>query len=87
MKKNPDITVHEKAGLNIGYLNFNVTKPPFDNVKVRQALSYAVNKQAIMDAVYQGTGQIAKTQFHRQCGLTMTILKIMNTILKKPNNC
>jgi len=60
MKKNPDITVHEKAGLNIGYLNFNVTKPPFDNVKVRQALSYAVNKQAIMDAVYQGTGQIAK---------------------------
>lgn len=37
-----------------------MTKPPFDNVKVRQALSFAVNKQAIMDAVYQGTGQIAK---------------------------
>ncbi len=60
MKKDPNLTVHEKAGLNIGYLNFNVTKAPFDNVKVRQALSYAVNKKAIIDAVYQGSGQVAK---------------------------
>ncbi|EPC09392.1 ABC transporter substrate-binding protein, partial [Pasteurella multocida] len=31
-----------------------------DNVKVRQALNYAVNKDAIIESVYQGAGQVAK---------------------------
>lgn len=35
-------------------------KKPLDNVKVRQALTYAVNKGAIIDTVYQGAGQAAK---------------------------
>ena len=32
----------------------NVTKPPFDNPKVRQAVAYAVPYQKIMDAVLFG---------------------------------
>ncbi|QLB21158.1 peptide transporter [Vespertiliibacter pulmonis] len=60
LKNDSDITLLTRPGLNIGYLNFNVQKAPFDNVKVRQALSYAVNKDAIIDAVYQGAGQKAK---------------------------
>ncbi|VTP78061.1 dipeptide ABC transporter, substrate-binding protein [Proteus vulgaris] len=35
-------------------------KKPLDNQKVRQALSMAVNKDAIIEAVYQGAGQKAK---------------------------
>src|ERR1700689_2705991 len=38
----------------IQYLGMNVTKPPFDNVKVRQAVAYAVPYQKIMDAVLYG---------------------------------
>src|SRR3546814_10433309 len=34
--------------------------PPFDNVKVRKALNMAINKQAIIDAVFQGAGKVAK---------------------------
>ncbi|QGM81130.1 ABC transporter substrate-binding protein [Otariodibacter oris] len=60
LQNDPNINVMTKPGLNIGYLSFNVQKAPFDNTKVRQALSYAVNKQAIVDAVYQGSGQVAK---------------------------
>ena len=60
MKNDANINLLNEAGLNIGYLNFNVKKAPFDNVKVRQALSYAVNKDAILAAVYQGAGQVAK---------------------------
>lgn len=37
----------------MGYLSFNTEKKPFDDVKVRQALTYAVNKEAIIKAVYQ----------------------------------
>ncbi len=35
-------------------------KKPLDNVQVRQALNYAVNKEAIIKAVYQGAGEAAK---------------------------
>jgi dipeptide transport system substrate-binding protein len=35
-------------------------QPPFDNPMVRKALNMAIDKQAIIDAVFQGAGQIAK---------------------------
>jgi len=60
MAKEKDIKLMQKEGLNVGYLAFNTEKKPFDNVKVRQALSMAINKQAIIDAVFQGAGKIAK---------------------------
>ena len=60
MRNDPEITVMQQEGLNVGYLAFNTEKKPFDNKLVRQALNYAVNKQAIIDAVFQGSGQIAK---------------------------
>lgn len=41
----------------IQYIGMNVTKPPFDNPKVRQAVAYAIPYQKIMDAVLFGLGQ------------------------------
>ncbi len=60
MKKDPDIDVLSQAGLNIGYLAFNATKPPFDKKEVRQALSMAIDKASIIKDVYLGAGQPAK---------------------------
>jgi dipeptide transport system substrate-binding protein len=60
MRKDPQLTVLQKEGLNIGYIAFNVEKKPFDNKLVRQALNMATNKEAILKAVYQGNGQVAK---------------------------
>lgn len=60
MKTNPSIKVMTKEGMNIGYIAFNVEKKPFDNKLVRQALNMAVDKQAILKTVYQGTGKVAK---------------------------
>jgi oligopeptide transport system substrate-binding protein len=36
------------------YYGYNTTKPPFDNVKVRQAFSYAVDRQKLIDTVTKG---------------------------------
>jgi peptide/nickel transport system substrate-binding protein len=41
----------------IQYLGMNVKNPPFDNLKVRQAVAYAVPYQKIMDAVLFGLGK------------------------------
>jgi len=60
MKKDPQLTVLQKEGLNIGFIAFNVEKKPFDNKLVRQALNLATNKEAILKAVYLGNGQMAK---------------------------
>jgi dipeptide transport system substrate-binding protein len=56
MKKDPNIQVLEQPGLNIGYLAYQTTKKPFDDKRVRKALNMAINKQAIIDGVYLGTG-------------------------------
>lgn len=60
MKADENIKVMEKEGLNVGYLAYNTQQPPFDNPQVRKALNMAINKQAIIDAVFQGTGKVAK---------------------------
>ena len=60
MKKDPNITILEQPGLNVGYLAYNTTKKPFDDVRVRKALNMAINKKAIIDAVFLATGVAAK---------------------------
>ena len=60
MAKDPEINLLRQEGLNVGYLAFNTEKKPFDNRLVRQAVNYAIDKQAIIDAIYLGAGAPAK---------------------------
>ncbi len=59
IRKDPNVTVLEQPGLNIGYLAYNTTKKPLDDVRVRKAINMAINKKAIIDAVYLSTGVAA----------------------------
>jgi dipeptide transport system substrate-binding protein len=59
LKSDPNINLLSLPGLNVGFLSLNVTHKPFDNVDVRRAINMAVNKKTIIDAVYQGAGQVA----------------------------
>jgi len=56
MRKDASVKVLEQPGLNVGYLAYNTTKKPFDDVRVRKAVNMAIDKKAIVDAVYLGTG-------------------------------
>ena len=60
MAQDPDVNLLEQEGLNIGYLGYNTEKKPFDDARVRKALNMAVNKPAIIEAVFQGAGKAAK---------------------------
>jgi dipeptide transport system substrate-binding protein len=53
-KSDPKVTVVETSSFDYGFVGFNVQKKPFDDPRVRRALSLAVNKQALIDGVYQG---------------------------------
>ena len=65
MKKDPSLKVISASGLNIAFWAFNVTKPPLDNVKVRQALAMAIDRDAIIKDVFLGNGEKAKTLIPR----------------------
>ncbi|MCA8879337.1 MAG: ABC transporter substrate-binding protein [Rhodobacteraceae bacterium] len=60
MESDPAVNLMHQEGLNVGYLGYNTRMPPFDNPKVRKALNMAINKDAIIDVVFQGAGTKAK---------------------------
>ncbi len=54
------MTLQKQVGAHVWYLGLNNTKKPFDDKRVRQALNYAVNKDAIVRDVLKGTGSVSK---------------------------
>jgi dipeptide transport system substrate-binding protein len=60
MEADADINLMQQEGLNVGYLAYNSQMAPFDNPKVRKALNMAINKEAIIEGVFQGAGKVAK---------------------------
>lgn len=50
----PDVVVKTAPGTQPKWMELNVNQPPFDNKSVRQALNYLVDKDLIIEAIYQG---------------------------------
>lgn len=60
IERNANLQLIERPSMNIGYLALTNTRKPFDNKLIRQAVNYAINKQAIVDAFFEGKAQVAK---------------------------
>lgn len=51
--------VIKQPSVSISYVGFNTEKAPYDNVKVRQAIAKALDREAIIQGVYDGFGVAA----------------------------
>jgi len=59
LKANRKLTVVETPSVRTIYMGFNVLKEPFTDKRIRQALNYAVNKQAIVKHILGGVGRVS----------------------------
>lgn len=50
------LSVYRQDSVNLSYIGFNVEKEPFHDVRVRQAVSMAIDKEQIIDGLYGGAG-------------------------------
>jgi peptide/nickel transport system substrate-binding protein len=60
VESSPKATLQKQVGAHVWYLGINNQKKPFDDKRVRQALNYAVNKEAIVRDVLKGTGSLSR---------------------------
>lgn len=59
LEEDPNLRVQAFAGSNVVLLTLNTTSPPLDNVKVRQAIAYAIDRQSMIQNLLRGYGKIA----------------------------
>jgi len=52
----------DRPAFNVGYLGFNQADPVLQNLDVRQAIAHAIDREELVEAFYEGQGQVA-TQF------------------------
>ncbi len=76
-KKNPALKVREYVGSGLSAIVINTAKPPLDDIRVRQALRYAINMQEFADTLYDGLWKPAKDPYGPgsfvQCGDSGTL--------------
>ncbi len=53
------VTLERLESTSLTYLGFNTQKEPFDDVRVRQAITMAINKDDIVDGLLEGEGNVA----------------------------
>jgi peptide/nickel transport system substrate-binding protein len=61
LAQEPNLEVKSSAGAPVVYTNFNVNDPALKDRRVRQAIACAMDRQAIVDAIWRGQARLANT--------------------------
>jgi peptide/nickel transport system substrate-binding protein len=56
-----NFTIQELPGLRIVFLQFDLTLPIFSDPRVRQAISHAIDRQTVIDALLLGKGEVGRS--------------------------
>jgi peptide/nickel transport system substrate-binding protein len=59
LNQSPNLTVEQFSGSNIQYIGFNTKVSPFNKVKVRQAVAYAIDREKIVKNILAGQTKVA----------------------------
>jgi peptide/nickel transport system substrate-binding protein len=56
---NSKLKVLNRPSFNVAYVGMNLSKPPTDNLQVRKAIAYGLDRQSVVNAFYAGRAQLA----------------------------
>ena len=59
------MSLNRQASLSLSYIGFNNNKEPFNDVRVRQALSMAINKDEIISASTKARAFLPSARWRR----------------------
>lgn len=63
VKQDANLAVIERPSINVGYLALNTEKPALKDPRVRQALNHALDKNVLIQTIFQGLAVPAKNPF------------------------
>ena len=61
VKRFPDVKLYQSPSYLIHYLIINVQRKPFNDPRVREALSLAIDKAGLLESVWAGLGKVVKS--------------------------
>ncbi len=59
IKRDSKLKVLDRPAFNVGYVGINQAIPPMNNLLVRQALAYGLDRKSVVSAFYAGRGEVA----------------------------
>ena len=59
----PSLELQEMSSLGVSYIGFNVKREPLQDVRIRQAIAYAINRDEIIDTILMGSVEKADGLF------------------------
>jgi peptide/nickel transport system substrate-binding protein len=62
VQSNANLKILNRPAFNVGYVGMNQSIPPMNNLKVRQAVAYGLDRATVVSKFYAGRGQVA-TEF------------------------
>jgi peptide/nickel transport system substrate-binding protein len=68
LRRGSDMTLRDLPGQGMSVIPMHTEKEPFNNPAARRALSYAIDREQILQAVYFGNGRVVDTQIPETIG-------------------
>jgi peptide/nickel transport system substrate-binding protein len=59
IKGNSGLKILDRPAFNVGYVGMNQKIPPMNNILVRQAVAYGLDRSSVVNSFYSGRGQVA----------------------------
>ena len=72
---------------NVGYVGINQAKPPIDKLKVRQAVAYGLDRQAVVNNFYAGRGRWRSSSCRRALRLRRRRARSTTTTRTRRSSC
>lgn len=61
LQRDPSLAVERAPGTVLAYLGFNLRDPILKNARVRQAIAYALDRQPMIEYLWRGEAQVARS--------------------------